>query len=234
MNKKQFINELEKIGVKLSEKQLEQLHIYYEMLVEWNKVMNLTGITEEEQVYLKHFYDSLTICKVVDLNKELTLCDIGTGAGFPGMVLKICFPHLHVTLVDSLGKRLNFLDNVINKLELIDIETIHARAEEYAIKVREKYDVVTARAVASLNTLLEYCIPLIRPGKYFVAMKGNIAQEIKLIDACKKLLDTKLLKMEEFMLPIEGSIRNILVFSKLGNTNKKYPRKYSEIKKNPL
>ena len=214
MNKENFINELAKLGINLSKKQLEQLHIYYEMLIEWNKIMNLTGITEEEQVYLKHFYDSLTICKVVDLNKELTLCDIGTGAGFPGMVLKICFPKLQVTLVDSLKKRLNFLDAVIEKLNLTNIKTVHERAEEYAVKVREEYDVVTARAVASLSTLLEYCIPLIKPKKYFVAMKGNIAQEIESIDRCKKTLDVELYKSEEFMLPFEDSIRNILVFSK--------------------
>ena len=159
MSKEQFIVELEKIGVYLTEKQLEQLHIYYEMLVEWNKVMNLTGITEEDQVYLKHFYDSLTICKVINLNKQENLCDIGTGAGFPGMVIKICFPHLKVILVDSLAKRLNFLNAVIEKLELTNIETVHDRAEEYAIKNREQFDVVTTRAVATLNILLEYCIP---------------------------------------------------------------------------
>lgn len=234
MSKEQFIVELEKIGVYLTEKQLEQLHIYYEMLVEWNKVMNLTGITEEDQVYLKHFYDSLTICKVIDLNKQENLCDIGTGAGFPGMVIKICFPHLKVTLVDSLAKRLNFLSAVIEKLELTDIETVHARAEEYAIKNREQFDVVTTRAVATLNILLEYCIPLIKHNKYFVAMKGNIAQEIINVDNCLNKIEAHIIKKEEFLLPFEDSIRNILVFSKLGNTSIKFPRKYNEIKKKPL
>lgn len=234
MNKEQFIKELDKLGICLSSKQIEQLDTYYEMLVEWNKVMNLTGITEKEQVYLKHFYDSLTICKAINLNKEETLCDIGTGAGFPGLVLKICFPHLHVTLVDSLQKRLSFLDAVIKELELKDIKTVHARAEEYAVKVREKYDVVTARAVANINILLEYCIPLIKSGKYFIAMKGNIEQEFQSVTDCLIKLKAKIIKIEEFLLPIEKSIRNIIVFSKLGNTENKYPRKYNEIKKKPL
>ena len=234
MNKEEFINELYKLNIRLTDKQLDYLNTYYQMLVEWNKVMNLTGITEEDQVYLKHFYDSLTICKVIDLTQEQTLCDIGTGAGFPGLVLKICFPHLQVTLVDSLRKRLDFLDNVINKLKLTGIETVHARAEEYAIKVREKYDVVTARAVAPINILLEYCIPLIKPGKYFISMKGNITQEIELIKNCIKKINVQFIKKEYFLLPYEESQRNILVFSKMGNTDKRYPRKYSDIKKKPL
>ena len=234
MNKEQFIEELSKIGIQLSEKQLEQLHIYYEMLVEWNKVMNLTGITEEDQVYLKHFYDSLTIVKAVDLKQEETLCDVGTGAGFPGLVLKICFPHLNVTLVDSLQKRLTFLEEVIKKLDLNGVETVHARAEEYSLATREKYDVVTARAVAPLSILLEYCAPLVKVGKYFVPMKGNIAQEILSIENAINLLNVELKRKVEFTLPFEGSNRNILVFFKLGNTSKKYPRKYNEIKKKPL
>lgn len=234
MNKEMFIVELKKIGIELSNKQLEQLQLYYEMLVEWNKVMNLTGITEEEQVYLKHFYDSLTICKAVDLSEHQTLCDIGTGAGFPGMVLKICFPHLKVTLVDSLQKRINFLDAVIEKLQLSEISTVHARAEEYGVKVRDIYDIVTARAVADISILLEYCIPLIKPNQYFIAMKGNIEEEVKKLDDSLKKIEADIIKKEEFLLPCEKSIRNLLVFTKQRETNKKYPRKYSEIKKNKL
>ena len=155
MNLNLFLDELKKLNINPNEKQLDQLHKYFELLVEYNKVMNLTGITEEEEVYLKHFYDSITLVRVVDLNNVSSLCDIGTGAGFPGMVLKIIFPELEVTLVDSLNKRIEFLKIVINELGLNKIEAIHARAEEYAIKNKEKFDVVTARAVAALNILLE-------------------------------------------------------------------------------
>ena len=234
MNRELFINELAKINISLTENQLLQLHTYYEMLVEWNKVMNLTGITEQEQVYLKHFYDSLTICKVIDLTKEETLCDIGTGAGFPGMVLKICFPNLKVTLVDSLQKRLSFLQAVIDKLGLTNIEVVHARAEEYAKDIREKYDVVTARAVAPLNVLLEYCIPLIKINKYFIAMKGNISQEEKEAQQAFSKLDAFILNSETFLLPLENSYRTIMMISKKNVTNKSFPRKFSEIKKKPL
>ena len=234
MNNEAFISELAKINISLTEVQLQQLHMYYEMLVEWNKVMNLTGITDEEQVYLKHFYDSLTIRKVIDLTKEETLCDIGTGAGFPGMVLKICFPNLKVTLVDSLQKRLSFLQAVIDKLGLTNIEIVHARAEEYAKEIREKYDVVTARAVAPLNILLEYCIPLIKTNKYFIAMKGNIFQEEKGAKQAFSKLDAFILKSETFLLPLENSYRTIMMISKKNVTNKSFPRKFSEIKKKPL
>ena len=234
MNKEQFILEIEKLGLVLSEKQLEQLQNYYELLIEWNKVMNLTGITEIEQVYLKHFYDSLTICKVIDLNNESNLCDIGTGAGFPGMVLKICFPHLNVTLVDSLQKRLDFLNEVIEKLQLTNIKTVHERAEDYAKEVRDCYDVVTVRAVANLNILVEYCLPLIKPNKYFIAMKGNISQEIENLPKALNVISGNIVKNETFLLPYENSTRSIIVISKEQKTDKKYPRKYSEIKKKPL
>lgn len=234
MDRKEFISEIEKLNIKITYKQLEQLEEYYNLLVEWNKFMNLTGITEKEQVYLKHFYDSLTLCKVIDLNNEETLCDIGTGAGFPGMVLKILFPKLKVTLVDSLQKRLNFLQEVINILELTNIELVHARAEDYGKENREKFDVVTARAVAPINILLEYCLPLVKLNKYFIPMKGNISQEINLLDRSLNKIDGKLLKKEEFLLPYEDSSRTILIITKYKETNKKFPRKTAEIKRNPL
>lgn len=234
MNKEEFIIEIEKIGIKLTDTQLLQLNTYFQMLVEWNKVMNLTSIIEECSVYLKHFYDSLTICRVINLREEKTLCDIGTGAGFPGLVLKICFPHLHVTLVDALEKRLKFLNAVIDKLSLENIETVHARAEEYAKNNREKYDVVTARAVAPLNVLIEYCLPLIKPNKYFAALKGNISQEIETLTTSLNKIEGKLQKIDLFLLPKENSTRSIVVISKLGNTNIKYPRRYNEIKNKPL
>lgn len=234
MDRNEFAIALKELNIDIDEIQLNQLEKYYELLVDWNKVMNLTGITEKGQVYLKHFYDSLTLCKVVDLNKEETLCDIGTGAGFPGMVLKIVFPNLKVTLVDSLQKRLNFLQEVINKLEIENIELVHSRAEDYGRENREKFDVVTARAVAPINILLEYSLPLVKPNKYFISMKGNISQEIILLEKSLKKIDGRLLKKEEFLLPKEHSIRSILVITKDKETNKKYPRKTVEIKRNPL
>lgn len=229
-----FIEELKKLDIEPTKEQLEQLNKYYELLIEYNKVMNLTGITEKEEVYLKHFYDSLTIKRVIDLNKEETLCDIGTGAGFPGIVLKILFPNLKITLIDSLNKRIEFLKIVIKELNLKDIEAIHARAEEYASSNIEKFDVVTSRAVAPLNILLEYGIPLLKINKYFIAYKSNISQEI--IDSKNALekLDSTVEKLDEFLLPIEQSKRTIIKIKKLSKTNKKYPRKNSEIKKKPL
>lgn len=230
----EFIEELKKLNIEPTQKQLEQLNRYYELIVEYNKVMNLTGITEKEQVYLKHFYDSLTIAKVIDLNKEETLCDIGTGAGFPGIVLKILFPNLKITLIDSLNKRIEFLKIVIKELNLENIEAIHARAEEYAIKNIEKFDVVTSRAVAPLNILLELSIPLLKINKYFIPYKGNISREIIESENALKQLDSKVDKIEEFELPKENSNRTIIKIKKLNKTNKKYPRKFSEIKKKPL
>lgn len=230
----EFFEELKKLNIEPTQKQLEQLNRYYELIVEYNKVMNLTGITEKEQVYLKHFYDSLTIAKVIDLNKEETLCDIGTGAGFPGIVLKILFPNLKITLIDSLNKRIEFLKIVIKELNLENIEAIHERAEEYAIKNIEKFDVVTSRAVAPLNILLELSIPLLKINKYFIPYKGNISREIIESENALKQLDSKVDKIEEFELPKENSNRTIIKIKKLNKTNKKYPRKFSEIKKKPL
>lgn len=230
----EFIEELKKLNIEPTQKQLEQLNRYYELIVEYNKVMNLTGITEKEQVYLKHFYDSLTIVKVIDLNKEESLCDIGTGAGFPGIVLKILFPNLKITLIDSLNKRIEFLKIVIKELNLNNIEAIHTRAEEYAIKNIEKFDVVTSRAVAPLNILLELSIPLLKINKYFISYKGNISREIIESENALKQLDSKIDKIEEFELPKENSNRTIIKIKKINKTNKKYPRKFSEIKKKPL
>ena len=233
MTQSKFIEELKKINIELNSKQLNQLEKYYEMLVKYNEFMNLTGITEHDQVFLKHFYDSLTIIKAIDLNKKESLCDIGTGAGFPGLVLKICFPNLKVTLLDSLNKRVEFLRDVIKELELDNIEVIHTRAEEYALKNRNKFDVTTARAVAHLSILLEYAIPMTKIGKYFIAMKANVEDEIKEIDNALKSLNTKQIEKIEFDLPIENSKRTIIIFEKQQD-NKKYPRKNSEIKKNRL
>ena len=233
MNQNRFIEELKLINISLTQNQLDQLNEYYNLLIEYNKVMNLTGITDYEEVYLKHFYDSLTIAKVIDLNNINSLCDIGTGAGFPGLVLKIVFPNLKITLLESLNKRIEFLKVVIDKLNLKNIEVIHSRAEDYALKNRNKFDVTTARAVAHTSILLEYAIPLTKINGYFIPLKANMTEELKEINNAINELNVRLIKKEEFKLPIEGSTRTILLFEKLKD-NKKYPRKYSEIKKKRL
>ncbi len=232
MDKELFLLETSKLGVYLTDVMVNKLEKYYELLVEWNNKINLTAITDREAVYLKHFYDSLTLCKVIDLNTVESLCDIGTGAGFPGIVLKICFPHLKITLVDALNKRINFLKLVCEELELHNVELVHARAEEYALKNREIFDVVTARAVAPLNILLEYCVPLVKSGKYFIALKGN--EDINSSKNALKVLNCKVVMDKRFLLPLENSVRSIIMVQKLGNTGFKYPRRYAEIKKKPL
>jgi len=234
MNQNRFIEELKKINIELNDNQLEQLNKYYELLVEWNEKFNLTNITDKEQVFLKHFYDSLTLSKVVDLKQEESLCDIGTGAGFPGLVLKIVFPNLRVILVDSLNKRIEFLKEVIKELKLDNIEVYHDRAEEFAKSNIEKYDIVTARAVAHLSVLLEYSIPMVKINKYFIAMKANIDTEIEESSNALEKLDSKIIKIDRFQLPIEESNRTIIKVEKIKKTNKKYPRKNSEIKNKRL
>ena len=233
MNKNKFIEELEKLGIEVTDKKLEQLEKYYELLIEYNKVMNLTGITEKEEVYLKHFYDSLTISKIINLEEENSLCDLGSGAGFPGIVIKIFYPKLKIVLVDSLNKRINFLNIVIEKLGLENISAIHARIEEYAKENDEKFDIVTARAVAPLNILLELGVKLVSVGKCFIAMKGNIDNEPDYSNAIKQL-DCSLENIIKFKLPIEESNRSLIKIKKEKNTSKLFPRKYSDIKKKPL
>lgn len=233
MNKNRFIEEIEKLGIEVTDKKLEQLEKYYELLIEYNKVMNLTGITEKEEVYLKHFYDSLTISKIINLEEENSLCDLGSGAGFPGIVIKIFYPELKIVLVDSLNKRINFLNIVIEELDLENISAIHARIEDYAKENEEKFDLVTARAVAPLNILLELGIKLVSVGKYFIAMKGNIDNEPNYSNAIKQL-DCSLGNIIKFKLPIEESNRSLIKIKKEKKTSKLFPRKYSDIKKKPL
>ena len=179
MNKNKFIEEIEKLGIEVTDKKLEQLEKYYELLIEYNKVMNLKGITEQDEVYLKHFYDSLTISKIIDLKEENSLCDLGSGAGFPGIVIKIFYPDLNIKLVDSLNKRINFLNDVIDKIGLNEARAIHFRAEDAGKDkaLREKFDIATARAVADLAVLAEYALPFVKVGGYFVAMKGTAPDE---------------------------------------------------------
>ena len=232
MNIDEFIKEVNNLGIEVSDYELELLDRYYNLLVSYNENINLTAITDKKQVYLKHFYDSLTITKVINLNEVSSLCDIGTGAGFPGIVLKIFFPHLKLTLVDALNKRINFLNEVISELNLKEVKTLHIRAEEFSKDVREEYDVVTARAVSSFNILLEYSIPLVKRGKYFIAMRG--LDDTNSSDNALNILKCEVIKKNSFKLPFEDSIRTVVLVQKKENTNKKYPRKFSEIKKHPL
>ena len=214
MNKEEFINELEKINIMLSSKQLNQLDKYYHLLIEWNEKINLTRITEEKEVYLKHFYDSLTLSKIVDLKQDLKLCDIGTGAGFPGMVLKIVYPNLKITLVDALLKRINFLNVVIKELGLSDINTVHSRAEDYVKFHKNEYDIVICRAVSRLSNLIDYSIPLLKKNGYFIPMKANCEEEINDSIPIIKRKNLIIEKIDRFKLPIENSNRTIIKICK--------------------
>lgn len=233
MNKEEFIRALKDLNIDITNKQLSDLDTYYKMLIDYNSHTNLTRITEENEVYLKHFYDSLTLVKTIKLDDQ-TLLDIGTGAGFPGLVLKIVFPNLKVTLVDSLNKRIIFLNQVIEKLNLKDIEAIHARAEEYILDKRESFDIVTSRAVANLNTLSELCIPFVKVGGYFVPMKADVKEELKSAEKGVKTLGGVLKDTIIFELPYNAGTRTLIKIEKLAKTSVKYPRKFSEIKKKPL
>ena len=233
MNKKEFINALKELNISITPLQLEKLDIYYNLLIEENKKYNLTAITNKEDVYLKHFYDSLTLTKIITLSNQ-HICDIGTGAGFPGIVLKIIFPDLKVTLLDSTEKKCKFLKLIISKLNLNNIDVINERAEIYSKTTREKYDIVTSRAVAPLKHLLEYSIPLVKVNGYYIAMKGDISKEIIGINIYEKKLDIKEVKRLSFELPKENSIRTLIKYQKIAKTNIKYPRKYTEIKKKEI
>ena len=209
MTIEEFIKEVEALGLKVTEEKLEQLDIIYNTLVETNKTMNLTRITEKEDVYLKHFYDSLTLAKVYDLSKVNTLCDIGTGAGFPGLVLKIFYPNLEITLVDSLLKRVKYLNNLIDKLQLTGIKAYHNRAEDL-IKENKKFDIVTARAVSALPKLLLWTMPLVNKNGSFLAMKGNVEEELELSKDIMKKHNWYVNKKETFTLPTKEDVRTIL------------------------
>ena len=231
MNKEEFVLELKKIGIDITDEQLVLLDKYYQLLIEWNEKINLTRITVEKDVYLKHFYDSLTLYRVIDLNSNISLCDVGTGAGFPGIVLKIVFPTLHVTLVDALLKRVNFLKLVINELGLKDIDVYHERAESFARVNREKFDVVTSRAVANLRMLSEVSIPMVKVDGYFIPMKGLCDDELNEASDILKKLNSKVICVDSFTLPVENSQRSLIKIQKSVKTEHKYPRNFDKIKK---
>lgn len=233
MNDKEFKEELSKLGIVLTSTQENQLEMYYNLLIEWNNKMNLTGITDRNSVYLKHFYDCITLIKAIDLTKNLKIVDVGSGAGFPGLVLKIVFPNLDVVLVDALNKRINFLNHVIESLKLENIEAIHDRIENYAKNNLEVFDLVTCRAVAKLNIISELCLPLAKVNGYFIPMKATIEDEIS-DTKYLEVLKSKVESVITFNLPIENSVRNLIVIKKYGSIDKKYPRQYDKIIKNPL
>ena len=232
-----IIDEMHKLGISLTEQQSEQLYKYYRLLVEWNSFMNLTGITEFSEVVQKHFVDSLSIVKVKNMNDVDNLIDVGTGAGFPGLPLKIVFPHLKVTLLDSLNKRIDFLNAVIEKTGLTGIETIHGRAEDFAkpgLK-REIYDLCVSRAVANLATLSEYCLPYVKIGGEFIPYKsGEVADELQDAKSAVFLLGGKVESCENFDLPGSDIHRSLVRIKKVGGCPKKYPRKAGMPSKVPL
>lgn len=237
MNEEQFYEALKEKGIELSTEQKQQFDTYFKTLVEWNEKMNLTAITDQPSVYLKHFYDSISAAFYVDFTKVTSVCDVGAGAGFPSIPIKICFPHLQITIVDSLNKRIQFLNHLSNELGLSNMNFVHSRAEDFGRnpKYREAFDLVTARAVARMSVLSELCVPLVKEGGQFVAMKAASGED-ELKDAKKALsvLGVKLNKEFNFVLPVEESERVIFTFDKVKTTPKKYPRKPGMPNKMPI
>ena len=233
MFKEEFLMKTKELGITITEEMLNKLDTYYHILKEENNKYNLTRIIEEDSVYLKHFYDSLTITEVININNQI-ICDIGSGAGFPGLVLAICFPNTKLTLIESNGKKCNFLNIVKDKLNLTNVTILNARAEEFSKNNREVFDIVTARAVAPLKHLLEYGIPLLKIGGYFITMKANVENEEVNITNYYNKLNIKEVTREVFNLPKEDSIRTIIKYQKLKETDSKYPRRYSEIIKRDI
>ena len=232
-----FDNELEKMNIRLTDDQKSQFDLYYELLIEWNRVMNLTGITDYDEVNLKHFTDSLTISRIIDMAQINTLIDVGTGAGFPGIPIKIAFPHIKVYLLDSLNKRIKFLNEVIKKLGLKNIYAFHGRAEDFAKdrQYREKFDVCVSRAVANLSTLSEYCIPFVKTGGYFVSYKGGHSdEEVIRSENAITLLGGEIENTDRFFLPDTDMGRTLIKIRKRKSTPNRYPRKAGIPSKEPL
>jgi len=232
-----FQNDLQNLEINLTDYQIDQFLKYYELLVEWNEFMNLTAITEYDEVMKKHFIDSLSLIKTYDITKKATVIDVGTGAGFPGLALKIAYPNLQVTLLDSLNKRIKFLDEVILQLGLTGIETVHGRAEDFAKpgKLREKFDLCVSRAVANLTSLSEYCLPFVKVGGEFISYKSEkMIEEMESAKKAISILGGKFDRCEEFILPESDIFRNLVVIKKIKETPKKYPRKAGMPTKEPI
>jgi len=237
MNEQEFIEEIKELGITLSNEQLEKFRLYAKLLLEYNTHTNLTAIKTTEEVYLKHFYDSLTLAKVVNFNQnefKLKVLDIGSGAGFPGIVLAICFPKINVDVLDSNHKKIDFLKWIQEKLELNNIKTIYERAENYTKIHREEYDLVTSRAVASLRILIELAIPALKINGSFLAMKSDVDEELQEALSTIKLLESKMVMKEQFDLPKFGGKRTILEIKKFHTTDSIFPRAYNMILKKPL
>ncbi len=232
MNIETFIKEVEKLNITVTKENLASLAKYKDLLVEYNKKFNLTAIKSDEEIYLKHFYDSLTLIKAYSLNGNLKLLDIGTGAGFPGLVLKIFYPDLELTLLDSNHKKIAFLEVVIKELNLKNVTCINSRAENLPKTYREYFDIVTSRAVAHLRILLELSIPYLKIGGKLIAMKGLSEEEIKESAKILEKLDSTIVDTIKFNLPIEGSNRSLVIVQKNKKTNEIYPRSYDKIVKN--
>lgn len=236
----QFKKDLDELNISLSDKQFEQFIQYYELLTEWNSFMNLTAITDLDEVLKKHFVDSLSIVKAHDFSKDgsdFHVIDIGTGAGFPGIPLKIAFPEIHITLLDSLQKRIKFLDEVILQLGLDKTDTVHGRAEDYAKpdKLREKYDMCVSRAVANLSTLSEYCLPFVKTGGEFISYKSEkLTEELAEAEKAVSILGGKVTGQVDYMLPSSDIYRNLLLIKKVSPTPKKFPRKAGLPAKEPI
>jgi len=230
----EFYKEIEKLNIILNDNQKEQLEKYYEYLIEYNSHTNVTAITDKEEVYLKHFYDSLTLSITTNFNKLNNMLDIGCGAGFPGLVIKILFPHIKLTLLDSNNKKTTFCKNLVEKLNLDNVEIINERAEEFINNKREYFDLVTARAVKNLPVLNELAIPYVKTNGLFIAMKSNIDNELKEGLKGIQVLGGKYLKTINLELPNNSGIRNFIIIKKITETNKKYPRQYNQIIKKPL
>lgn len=237
MRKKQIESAFLKIGIQLSETQVQAFEDYYEMLIQWNQVMNLTAITEFDDVLLKHFIDSVAVKEIYDMEKVDTLIDVGTGAGFPGIPLKIVYPHLKITLLDSLNKRIQFLNAVTDKLGLTHVKVIHGRAEDMGQnqEYREQYDVCVSRAVANLSVLAEYCVPFVKVGGTFISYKaGNVEEEIEQAFHAVKALHCEQAAVSKIILPDSDVTRSFVCIKKKGKLDKKYPRKAGIPAKNPL
>lgn len=221
MDEKKFIEEITKLKISITPQILKDLFIYYQMLVKWNKKMNLTTIIFKKDVYLKHFYDSLTLVKIQDFNLPLSVCDIGSGAGFPGLVLKIVFPHLKVTLIESKTKKTLFLNSVINHLKLKKIKVVNSRVEEYVKTNLNVFDIVTMRAVGSIKSMLKYALLIIKNNGCFLVMKGKKEDEMEDIASLLSILNSKIDKVKRFNLPIENSRRHLIKIKKTSKFNQK-------------
>ena len=238
MNNEDILRQgIKDFGIEVNDQMINDLKTYREILVDWNQKMNLTGIEEEKEVFIKHFLDSISAVSNGYIKDGISLIDVGTGAGFPGLPLKICLQNIKLTLLDSLNKRINFLQEVSNTVNLKDIEFIHGRAEDFGKNedYREKYDVATARAVAGLPILMEFCVPFVKVGGYFVCLKGpNANLELEESKVAMDVLGVEFVEKIDIELPNEELKHNILVFKKIKNTPQKYPRKAGKPAKSPI